>query len=143
MLGVDRLDYTKGLPQKLRALDKMLVDNPDWVGKVVMVQLCVPTRTGVSEYQLLRSEVEGLVGYINGKHGRFPSLFIPIVIFLLYFSVKSFRNSFGRILTYTMQATLAGRQFNSYTRHSTRQYCTPYIPFPTFALYLPSKTAST
>lgn len=71
LVGVDRLDYTKGIPQKLRAYDKMLIDNPDWAGKVVMVQLCVPTRSTVPEYRNLRSELEGLVGYINGKHGRY------------------------------------------------------------------------
>ena len=70
IMGVDRLDYTKGIPQKLNAFDRMLTDNPDWAGKVVMVQLCVPTRSAVDEYKALRAEVEELVGRINGKHGK-------------------------------------------------------------------------
>lgn len=69
ILGVDRLDYIKGIPQKLYAFDKMLNENPNWIGKVVMFQLCVPTRSAVLEYKVLRKEVEGLVGRINGNHG--------------------------------------------------------------------------
>ncbi|KAM3448586.1 hypothetical protein MY3296_007619 [Beauveria thailandica] len=69
ILGVDRLDYTKGLPQELHAYDRMLSENPEWIGKVQMVQLCVPTRSTVEEYKIPRHEVESLVGRINGTHG--------------------------------------------------------------------------
>lgn len=70
MVGVDRLDYTKGIPQKLLAYDKFLTDNPQWVGKVVLIQLAIPTRSDVEEYVKHRQEVEQLIGTINGKHGR-------------------------------------------------------------------------
>ena len=72
LIGVDRLDYIKGIPQKLLAFDKFLTENPEWVGKVVLIQLAIPTRPTVEEYIKLRREVESLVGNINGKHGRLP-----------------------------------------------------------------------
>lgn len=77
MLGVDRLDYTKGIPQKLLAFDKFLTDNPQYLGKVVLIQLAVPTRPGVAEYIQLRKEVEGLVGRVNGRHST-PA-YTPVV----------------------------------------------------------------
>lgn len=68
LLGVDRLDYTKGIPQKLLAFDKFLTDNPQYLGKVVLIQLAVPTRTGVTGYTKLQKQVEKLVGNVNGRH---------------------------------------------------------------------------
>lgn len=78
IVGVDRLDYIKGIPQKLKAFDRFLSDNPDWLGKVALIQLAIPTRSDVTTYQKLREEVERLIGHINGKHGQ------PRVILLLY-----------------------------------------------------------
>lgn len=69
MVGVDRLDYIKGVPQKLHALEVFLSDHPEWVGKVVLVQVAVPSRQDVEEYQNLRAVVNELVGRINGKFG--------------------------------------------------------------------------
>lgn len=69
LVGVDRLDYIKGIPQKLRAFDRLLTDYPEWRGKVTLIQLAIPTRADVPTYQKLREEVEQLVGHINGKHG--------------------------------------------------------------------------
>lgn len=69
LLGVDRLDYIKGIPQKLKAYDRFLHDHPEWIEKLVLVQLAIPTRSDVSDYRAIRSEVEELVGNINGKHG--------------------------------------------------------------------------
>ena len=71
IVGVDRLDYIKGIPQKLKAFDRFLTENPDWLGKVTLIQLAIPTRADVGTYQRLREEVERLVGHINGKHGQF------------------------------------------------------------------------
>jgi len=70
MVGVDRLDYIKGVPQKLHALEVFLTEHPEWVGKVVLVQVAVPSRQDVEEYQNLRAVVNELVGRINGKFGR-------------------------------------------------------------------------
>lgn len=49
MLGVDRLDMIKGIPQKLLAFEKFLEENPDWRHKVVLIQIAIPTRTDVPE----------------------------------------------------------------------------------------------
>ncbi|CAK5268749.1 unnamed protein product [Mycena citricolor] len=76
IVGVDRLDYIKGVPQKLHALELFLTQHPEWIGKVVLVQLAVPSRQDVEEYQNLRSTVNELVGRINGRFGTVE--FMPI-----------------------------------------------------------------
>ncbi|KAI4148764.1 MAG: hypothetical protein LQ340_004953 [Diploschistes diacapsis] len=76
IVGVDRLDYIKGVPQKLHALEVFLTEHPEWVGKVVLVQIAVPSRQDVEEYQNLRAVVNELVGRINGKFGTIE--FMPI-----------------------------------------------------------------
>ncbi|KIW20588.1 alpha,alpha-trehalose-phosphate synthase (UDP-forming) [Exophiala spinifera] len=73
ILGVDRLDYIKGIPQKLMAFDRFLTEHPEWVSQVCLIQLAIPTRAEVDTYKELRKEVEALVGHINGKHGTFSS----------------------------------------------------------------------
>lgn len=70
IVGVDRLDYIKGVPQKLHALEVFLTEHPEWIGKVVLVQVAVPSRQDVEEYQNLRAVVNELVGRINGKFGE-------------------------------------------------------------------------
>ncbi len=69
LLGVDRLDYTKGIPRKLLAMERLLERSPQYRGKVRLLQIAVPSRENVAEYKSLRSEVEGLVGRINGSSG--------------------------------------------------------------------------
>ena len=69
MIGVDRLDYIKGVPQKLQSFEIFLTQHPEWVGKVVLVQLAIPSRQDVEEYQNLRACVNELVGRINGRFG--------------------------------------------------------------------------
>ena len=76
IVGVDRLDYIKGVPQKLHALEIFLTQHPEWIGKVVLVQLAVPSRQDVEEYQNLRATVNELVGRINGRFGTVE--FMPI-----------------------------------------------------------------
>lgn len=76
IVGVDRLDYIKGVPQKLHAFEVFLTENPEWIGKVVLVQVAVPSRGDVEEYQSLRANVNELVGRINGKFGTVE--FVPI-----------------------------------------------------------------
>ena len=68
ILGVDRLDYMKGIPHKLKAFDRFLLDNPDWVGWCVLVQVAVPSRLDVAEYQKLKKVVHEMVGDICGRH---------------------------------------------------------------------------
>jgi len=69
ILSVDRLDYTKGIPQRLRAFSVFLDRNPKFKRKVIFVLLVVPSRTGVERYMQMKKQVDGLVGEINGKHG--------------------------------------------------------------------------
>lgn len=76
IVGVDRLDYIKGVPHKLHAFETFLSENPEWIGKVVLVQVAVPSRGDVEEYQSLRSTVNELVGRINGEFGTVE--FVPI-----------------------------------------------------------------
>ncbi|KAI0460743.1 Trehalose-6-P synthase/phosphatase complex synthase subunit [Komagataella kurtzmanii] len=76
IVGVDRLDYIKGVPQKLHAFEIFLQEHPEWIGKVVLVQVAVPSRGDVEEYQTLRATVNELVGRINGQFGTIE--FVPI-----------------------------------------------------------------
>ncbi len=70
IIGVDRLDYTKGLPQRMHAFGRFLEANPAWPGRVTYLQITPQTREGVAEYESLRREVAELAGNINGGHGR-------------------------------------------------------------------------
>ncbi len=70
VLSIDRLDYSKGIPNRLRAFGKFLENHPEYHGKVTLVLLSVPSRNNVIHYQRLKSEVEELVGSINGLYGN-------------------------------------------------------------------------
>ncbi|CAG8479648.1 5800_t:CDS:10 [Acaulospora colombiana] len=76
IVGVDRLDYIKGVPHKIHAFEVFLSEHPEWVGKVVLVQVAVPSRQDVEEYQNVRNLVNELVGRTNGKFGTVE--FVPI-----------------------------------------------------------------
>lgn len=69
ILGVDRLDFSKGLRHKIRAFARFLDLYPDQADKVLLIQVAVPSRTGVSQYRHLRREIEELVGRTTGLHG--------------------------------------------------------------------------
>jgi trehalose 6-phosphate synthase len=70
MLGVDRLDYTKGIKQRLRAFGELVTDGTLDPDESMFVQVATPSRERVAEYQLLRDEIDRLVGRINGDLGR-------------------------------------------------------------------------
>ncbi|KMQ41941.1 hypothetical protein HL42_7375 [Trichophyton rubrum] len=70
IVGVDRLDYIKGLPEKLRGYQEFLRTHPEWVGKIVLIQIAVPSREDVQEYQELEAELYRLVGMVNGEFGK-------------------------------------------------------------------------
>jgi trehalose 6-phosphate synthase len=70
VLGVDRLDYSKGIPERLEAFARMLELNPEWRGRASFVQVSVPSRAEVPEYAELRTRLEKLVGRINGLFGE-------------------------------------------------------------------------
>lgn len=67
ILGVDRLDYTKGIPERIRSIQTLLSRYPELRGRVNFVQIAVPSREEVDEYRDLRQEIEQLVGRVNGE----------------------------------------------------------------------------
>jgi trehalose 6-phosphate synthase/phosphatase len=69
IVSIDRLDYTKGIPQRLEAFDYFLDNNPKYREKVTLILVAVPSRTGVEQYALLKKRVDELISRINGKYG--------------------------------------------------------------------------
>ena len=70
VIGVDRLDYSKGIANRVRAFDRMLVTTPSFKRAVSLLQIAVPTRSGIRAYRDLKSELSALVGEINGRYGE-------------------------------------------------------------------------
>ncbi|WBB95115.1 trehalose-6-phosphate synthase [Solwaraspora sp. WMMA2080] len=70
ILSVDRMDYTKGIEQRLKAYSELIADGHIKVRDTVMVQVAVPSRERVEQYRILRDRVEREVGRINGEFGR-------------------------------------------------------------------------
>ena len=77
LVAVDRLDYTKGIPERLRAYRHLLRTRPQWIGKVQLVQVAVPSREAVPRYAELRRQVSELVGEIDGEFAT--SAWHPVV----------------------------------------------------------------
>ncbi|MTV25780.1 trehalose-6-phosphate synthase [Nitriliruptoraceae bacterium ZYF776] len=76
-LGVDRLDYTKGIRHRLQSIELLLERNPDLRGRFAFVQVAVPSRDDVKEYRDLRTQVETEVGRINGRFTE-PGQDVPV-----------------------------------------------------------------
>ncbi len=79
MLGVDRLDYTKGISQRLQAFGELLRDGDLKPGEAVFVQIATPSRERVEQYRLLRDDIEQQVGRINGEY---PSIGSPVIHYM-------------------------------------------------------------
>ena len=77
LLGVDRLDYTKGIRHRLQSIELLLERRPDLIGSLAFVQIAVPSRDDVDEYQQLRTSVETEVGRINGRFTE-PGKDVPV-----------------------------------------------------------------
>jgi trehalose 6-phosphate synthase len=77
LLGVDRLDYTKGIPERLRAIELLTELRPDLRRRLAFIQIAVPSRGEVREYRQLRAQVEELVGRINGRFTD-PGADVPV-----------------------------------------------------------------
>jgi trehalose 6-phosphate synthase len=92
LLGVDRLDYTKGIIERLRAIELLLEERPELRGRLAFVQIAVPSRGEVREYRELRRKVEELVGRING---RFTDPGGDVPVYYLYRAVP-----YERLLAY-------------------------------------------
>ena len=69
ILSIDRLDYTKGVLQRLEAFDLFLEKNPAYKEKVTLILVAAPSRARVEHYRLLKKQLDELVGKINGKYG--------------------------------------------------------------------------
>ncbi|MEX2513276.1 MAG: bifunctional alpha,alpha-trehalose-phosphate synthase (UDP-forming)/trehalose-phosphatase [Cyclobacteriaceae bacterium] len=67
LITIDRLDYSKGIPKRIKAFDEFLEENPEYHGKVSMIMVVVPSRDKVKSYQELKEEIDTLVGSINSK----------------------------------------------------------------------------
>lgn len=76
ILGVDRLDYTKGIPERLLAFERLLAQFPQWRGRVALLQISVPSREDVPEYREQRQQIENIVGRVNGAYGE--ATWVPI-----------------------------------------------------------------
>lgn len=118
MLGVDRLDMIKGIPQKLLAFEKFLEEHPDWRDKVLLVQIAVPTRGDVPEYQVPPTSS------LKPKHHAHNGLAASIVITFPKALFKA-----GECLHLTSQNTLGkGLGLCKFTR------------LPSFCVSLPEKS---
>jgi trehalose 6-phosphate synthase len=71
MIGVDRLDYSKGLPQRFAAFEQLLETYPETRGRIVFMQIAPPSRSEVPEYQQIRRTLAASAGNINGRYGEF------------------------------------------------------------------------
>ena len=71
-VGVDRLDYTKGIPERLAAIDRLLRERPELTDRFTFVQIGVPSRADVPGYAEISAEIAGQVARVNAEHGRGP-----------------------------------------------------------------------
>jgi trehalose 6-phosphate synthase len=81
-VGIDRIDYTKGICERLRALDRFLTKHPEYQGRLIFVQVAVPSRSQIPEYKQLEQELEALVKQINHKYRRWPARSWRPILFL-------------------------------------------------------------
>ena len=70
IIGVDRLDYSKGIPHRLSAFERFLQTQPDWRGKVTYLQIAPKSRTEIPEYADIGQEIGSAAGRINGAYGE-------------------------------------------------------------------------
>lgn len=68
-VGVDRLDYTKGILERFRAIERLLELHAEWIGRFTFIQIAAPTRTGIDEYQHHEAQVRALATRINSRFG--------------------------------------------------------------------------
>jgi trehalose-6-phosphate synthase/Kef-type K+ transport system membrane component KefB len=76
-LGVDRLDYTKGIPERLEALDRVFTRRPDLRGRLTFLQIAVPSRSNLASYSAIEAEIDRKVEELNARHGL-PGLAPPV-----------------------------------------------------------------
>ncbi|MEE8591328.1 MAG: bifunctional alpha,alpha-trehalose-phosphate synthase (UDP-forming)/trehalose-phosphatase [Spirochaetia bacterium] len=93
ILSVDRLDYTKGIPERLKAYELLLENSPEYREKVVLLLIAVPSRTRVRRYRALKREIDELISTINGKLGTIG--WVPIHYFYRGFSFEHLSAFYG------------------------------------------------
>lgn len=79
-IGVDRLDYTKGIEERFRAVERLFETNPEWIGKFSFIQIAAPTRASIEDYRAYEQRVRSLVTRINA---RFAGGVHPAIILLV------------------------------------------------------------
>lgn len=77
-VGVDRLDYTKGIEERFLAVERLLELQPQWIGKFCFVQIAAPSRSVIEQYQVFEMRVRALVTRVNGRFGR--GNYLPIIL---------------------------------------------------------------
>ncbi|WNJ18858.1 bifunctional alpha,alpha-trehalose-phosphate synthase (UDP-forming)/trehalose-phosphatase [Pontibacter sp. G13] len=87
ILSIDRLDYSKGIPQRLKAYQWFLENNPQYIGKVCLILVVVPSRSNVDQYISLKEDIDLLVGRINGQFGTFD--WVPVRYYYRSFPFSS------------------------------------------------------
>ncbi|MCK4796139.1 MAG: bifunctional alpha,alpha-trehalose-phosphate synthase (UDP-forming)/trehalose-phosphatase [Spirochaetes bacterium] len=93
ILSVDRLDYTKGIPQRLNAFDLFLKNNQEYKEKVTLILIVAPSRTKVGKYLDLKKEVDELVSSINGEHATMG--WMPVWYFFQSFTFNELTAMYG------------------------------------------------
>jgi trehalose 6-phosphate synthase len=86
LVGVDRVDYTKGIPERLRAVDHLLCSHPEWKGRFHLVQVGAPSRIHIRAYRHLTEELESLAEEINWRHGS--SSWRPVIFINEHFNAE-------------------------------------------------------
>ncbi len=87
IISIDRLDYTKGIPERIEAFGEFLENNPEYRGKAVLILVAVPSRTKVPQYEMLKKEIDETLSRVNGKYGAIG--WTPILYFYRSFPFEN------------------------------------------------------
>jgi trehalose 6-phosphate synthase len=91
-LGIDRLDYTKGIVERLRAIERLFELHPEWIGRFNFVQIAAPSRSSLEEYQRFEAQVRSTAAQINARFG--DSVWQPIKLLIEHHSAESVRSHY-------------------------------------------------
>jgi trehalose 6-phosphate synthase len=84
LVGIERFDYTKGILDRMRAVDDLLTREPSWKGRLVLIQAAAPTRTRLDRYSALQTEALDLADEVNARHGK--GTYSPILLHVRHHS---------------------------------------------------------
>ncbi len=122
VFSIDRLDYTKGLVNRVLAIENMLDRFPEYSGKFVYVMIVTPSRTSVGEYQSLKKELEMTIGRVNGEYGNIS--WAPIIYMFRKITDRTLMSYYSHadiaIITPLMDGlNLVSKEFVSVTENGT------------------------